>query len=75
MLFSILKKKIRSIQELELLEKSLAHFKFFEEIKKTLPDSLFNLLLRELKYETKDKLSIISKQGLFIIVIKLNKLF
>ena len=66
MIFFILKKKLRSNQELELLDKALSHFHFFEEMRQTLPNSLLRLLLQELKYETKGKRAIISKQGHYL---------
>jgi len=59
-----LKKKSRTNQELELLEKALGRFPFFEEILKVLPKNLFRALLLELKYDTKAKHTIISKQGI-----------
>lgn len=64
MIFYILTKKIRTKQEMEIIEKAFSHLPFFEELKKTLPNSLYKSLLQELKYQSKIKHSLLSQQGI-----------
>ena len=66
MIFCILQKRLRSNQELDLIERAFSNFQFFEEMKQTLPFPLFRALLQEIKYDTKAKRSILSKQGCYL---------
>ncbi len=66
MIFCILQKRLRSNQELDLIERAFSNYQFFEEMKQTLPFALFRALLQELKYDTKAERSILSKQGFYL---------